>query len=172
MRLSAGIRRNGSVLDMTHIIYFDFPKSAGKEWLEFIDRQLAANAAMPIAIRSPMHRHNNFAQFATFVFTSRYLERHGVEKLMKVVIRETGISEKRAAAVAENPFKLGFMLLFGSGTKLITPQELSKWSVHLHYAHLHKVRPEFLIGFIFQEGSYSKIKPNYDRLISRSSPDL
>lgn len=151
---------------MSKFTYYDFPKNLNKEWRSFIDSNLIANAAIPAAQRIPIQRRSNFAQIATYVFTTRYLKKHGMEKLTKLVHQKAGISKARIPATAQNPFKLGFMLLFGTGARVISPQDLSKWSVNLHYAYLHNTPPDYLIGYIFQEGSYSKIKPKYDLLIS------
>lgn len=68
---------------------------------------------------------------------------------------------KPSSKNADNPFYWGFTAVCGIDKKLARSNK-SRFSQELLYAHMHDVPPEFLIGFIYQIGSSSKLQQKID----------
>ncbi len=144
-----------------------FPKKSGENWIRFINKELEELTFVRKPNRLPMHKPSNFLKQAIYIFTGRYLKKYGVKELSDLVVRVRSLDECRAHLSASNPFRLSFMLLCNEGVRWVSPQNRSKWALELHYAFLHEVPPEYLLGFIYQQGSHLKIKPKYEAMIAK-----
>ncbi len=79
-----------------------------------------------------------------------------MKKLEKFIVKRDGRPVNVQAW--DNPYYLGFLLVFGLRSKEISNQNRSKYGQMLSYACLHEVPPRFLIGFLLQAGSYEVIR--------------
>lgn len=137
------------------------PDELGPEWKKWIEtRTNIAGNELPISSKK------GIILTATYKFTLIAVEKGKLKKVCKE-IHQRGFPETRANKMMKrNPFQLCMNYLCSSGVRKVESKQQHKWGRLLHYAYFHKVKPEDLLGFLYQEGSFEVINSRYKKLIA------
>lgn len=107
----------------------------------------------------------------TYQFTLTVIKRDKISKVKKKV-KKLGYSKGKIELMAQNPFRLCMYYLCDSKEREVKPATVHKWAMLLHYAALHHVKSEDLLGFLYQEGSIKVINTRYRKLMAPEKSDV
>lgn len=103
---------------------------------------------------------------STYSFTLRRIKKNDSDKLIHSMVKKGHSKKTLKSGFKRNPFHVSLQHLCAKGICYESPQKLSKWARLLHYAHLHNVKAEDLLGFLYQEGNYETINKKYNQIIA------
>jgi len=142
----------------------NLPKKPGPNWGNQMEKLLETAKN-----RRPIETQKGIILTGTYAFTKLVID----EKKLTRVCKETqrrGFSKTQTVSVMKrNPFQLCMNYLCHKGSRKVDPKLQHKWARLLHYAYLHHVKAEDLLGFLYQEGSYERINKRYKKLIAARS---
>ncbi len=124
---------------------------------------------------TPSLRPSNILMTEVYRLIRAYRRKEMVRKLEKfIVVRDGRPSNVRSW---NNPYHVGFHLIFGPKGKKVSNQNRSKYAQMLEHACYHEVPAELLVGFLHQVGSYDLIRqkqkgriiePGFEKLIDKA----
>jgi len=140
------------------------PQKLGASWKIYLEERITN-----VDGKLPLNSRKGSILDMSYKFTIGMIEQ---DKLATVgrTIQKRGVSPANVQRlIAKNPFQLCMNYLCYKGVRKVDPKLQHKWSRLLHYAYLHHVEAENLLGFLYQEGPYDLINGRYKKLLAKKS---
>lgn len=138
------------------------PSKLGAQWKHYLDQQIvAADGDYPITSR------RGIIMITAYEFTLGVLVKNKLESVRDAVAKRKKSEKFVDTMMNRNPFQLSLRYLCCTGMRKIEEKLQDKYARQLHYAFLHNVPSQDLLGFLYQEGSYDRINRRYSKLIKR-----
>ena len=148
----------------------NFPAKVNPEYRRFISKKLNKFKKVPRVMSKdlrPMQRKNGLTKVLIYRGAIDSIEQNEIRRMEKHA-KKNGFRSRKNSSIPQNPFRVGFAVLLPKNGKLVlSDANRVRWAKELHYAYLHGVKPENLLGFLYQEGPHQLLAKRYKDLLTR-----